>query len=73
MRMFVFLRVISPKSHFKIWQKSLEDFALHLPEAATVHSSPVAADFGERVLRCSYGVIRVKTRVAIYGILLHPD
>ena len=55
---------------------------LHLPEAATVHlksscanwhSSPVAADFGERVLRCSDGVIRVKTRVAMYGILLHPD
>jgi hypothetical protein len=71
------LRVIFPKislqdlaekpGRFGPSLSSRSSALLHLPEAATV-----AADFGERVLRCSDG-IRVKTRVAMYGILLHPD
>lgn len=74
---FCLLRVIFPKislqdlaekpGRFGPSLSSRSSALLHLPEAATV-----AADFGERVLRCSDG-IRVKTRVAMYGILLHPD
>ena len=54
---------IFQKLPFSIFQKPLL-YTSNLPVPINWHSSPVAADFGERVLRCSYG-IGVKTRVAL--------